>query len=440
LISRGMRNVTNSRNLLLLAVLGTAAAWQGTGSAKAADLGGNCCADLEERIAELEATAARKGNRKVTLTVSGWVNEGIFFWDDGVERNVYVGTNSLEQSRFQFVGEASVTSDLSAGYRLELGVQDDPSSGFSQAAPESARSNSLNVRQSHWYLKSKTFGKLAVGLNGMATYHLLDDTDITATRNYEDDEGDAVALGAFQIRVDRNFVGSTKWTDIMGGFNNSTPGQNGRRNVVRYDTPDWMGFTASTAWGEGGVWDAALKYRNKKLGDFDVSTAVGYGLSYEDVAAAAATSQCTKVQFSAKDGCEWWGAGGTILHNPTGLYLHGSYGQQKVNLTGAPAGVDDTSSTWLIQPGIQSSITALGKTVFFGEYRNDDVGVSQKALSSDLRFYSLGVVQQIDKAAMDLYVVYHHSSGDVTGLSGGSAGTVALDDFDMVITGARIQF
>ena len=28
---------------------------------RAADLGGNCCADLEERVAELEATTARKG-------------------------------------------------------------------------------------------------------------------------------------------------------------------------------------------------------------------------------------------------------------------------------------------------------------------------------------------------------------------------------------------
>ena len=39
----------------------------GTAPARAADLGGDCCADLEERIAELEATAARKGNRKVSL-------------------------------------------------------------------------------------------------------------------------------------------------------------------------------------------------------------------------------------------------------------------------------------------------------------------------------------------------------------------------------------
>ena len=46
----------------------------GVSSANAADLGGNCCADLEERIAELEATTARKGTRKVSLTISGQIS------------------------------------------------------------------------------------------------------------------------------------------------------------------------------------------------------------------------------------------------------------------------------------------------------------------------------------------------------------------------------
>ena len=60
-----------SSRFAIAAALGLAL---GAGSARAADLGGNCCADLEERVAELEATTARKGNRKMSLTITGQVN------------------------------------------------------------------------------------------------------------------------------------------------------------------------------------------------------------------------------------------------------------------------------------------------------------------------------------------------------------------------------
>jgi hypothetical protein len=111
-----------------------------------------------------------------------------------------------------------------------------------------------------------------------------------------------------------------------------------------------------------------------------------------------------------------------------------------VNLVGTPPGVDDTSSTWKIKPGIETKLTSLGKTVFFGEYRQDDLGVSQRALSSQLKFYATGVVQKIDGAGIDFYAAFPHSTGEVTGLTGGPAGTVELDDFDMFVTGARVQF
>ena len=51
----------------------------------------------------------------------------------------------------------------------------------------------------------------------------------------------------------------------MRGFNNSTPGQDGRREVVRYDSPKFegflSGFSVAAAWGEDDVWDAALTYK-----------------------------------------------------------------------------------------------------------------------------------------------------------------------------------
>lgn len=43
--------------------------------AKAADLGGDCCADLEEPVAELEATTVRKGNKKISVELYGDVNK-----------------------------------------------------------------------------------------------------------------------------------------------------------------------------------------------------------------------------------------------------------------------------------------------------------------------------------------------------------------------------
>src|SRR6476661_8655556 len=97
------------------------------GSASAADLGGNCCADLEERIAELEATTARKGNRKVSLTISGWVAEQVMWFDDGVESNTYVsGIGRTLQSHFKLTGQATISPGWYAGYviHVEVGTAD----------------------------------------------------------------------------------------------------------------------------------------------------------------------------------------------------------------------------------------------------------------------------------------------------------------------------
>jgi len=89
------------------------------------------------------------------------------WWDDGSQQNVYVGTNSLEQSRFRFMGSAKIDKEWSAGYELEIGLQGNPSSQFNQLLPN--------------YIKSSRLGQIAVGLNGTATYHLLDDADLANT-------------------------------------------------------------------------------------------------------------------------------------------------------------------------------------------------------------------------------------------------------------------
>lgn len=418
----------------------------GTPNARAADLGGNCCADLEERIAELEATTARKGNRKVSLTISGWVNEAVFFWDDGSESNVYVGTNSLEQDRIKFAGKAKIVDGWTAGYTLELGINGAPSSQFSQDDDNGTTPNSITIRKASWFLDSKTLGKMTVGQDGTATYHLLDDADGVNTRNYSDAEAAAVAMGAFFLRVN-GVKQAVQWSQILGGFNNNTPGQSGRRNVIRYDSPSFAGFVATAAWGEDDMWDMALTYKGE-VGDFALLARLGYGESTD----ATNSGSCTKFPGSGTSGgreCQWWGGAATIQHKPTGLFVYGGYGEQQDDVVQSAFGVtaDDENTTWFVQGGIEQKFFPLGKTTLFGEYRKDEAGTPESARTltgavdsirnSDIDFYAAGVVQNIENAAMDLYIIYRHAEGDVTDFGGT---TTSLDDFDMVISGARIQF
>ena len=96
----------------------------GVSSARAADLGGNCCADLEERVAELEATTARKGNRKMSLTISGQVNRTIVWWDDGLSSKTFYGLDNRNSStRLDFAGEAKVTAANKIGFEIQFDNQ-----------------------------------------------------------------------------------------------------------------------------------------------------------------------------------------------------------------------------------------------------------------------------------------------------------------------------
>src|SRR5450432_2753104 len=65
--------------------------------ARAADLGGDCCADLEKRVADLEATTVTKGNRKVSLQISGRMAYTVTYFMDNSSppANEINGTNPI---------------------------------------------------------------------------------------------------------------------------------------------------------------------------------------------------------------------------------------------------------------------------------------------------------------------------------------------------------
>ncbi|MEW5962715.1 MAG: porin [Pseudomonadota bacterium] len=413
------------RKISLIAAAAAASAF--ATSAQAADLGGNCCADLEERIAELEATTARKGNRKVSLTVSGFVNETVMFWDDGGESNAYVVTNPYAPSRFRFVGEAKINEEWKAGYYIEVQVTSAAGSGVTQSNDDSGFG--ISLRQSNWFLTSSRLGTVRVGQASPATDDIILGSPVSINHAQSQD----ILMGAglaFRNSTTGVLTGTT-----IGGL---APGlDTARRNVVRYDTPTFQGFRLAAAWGEDDFWDIGLWMANT-WGDFKVVFNIGY-LEDTEGNGLSSTFPSTPPCCGGANFQEFKGSAG-VLHVPTGLFVDGAWVHREFDSTLGNGTVANRADFdyWTVRGGLVRKIVPLGDTTFWGffgsaEDANIIVGTNS---SSELDVWGLGINQAIAPAAMDIYLVYKSYEADT--VAGGVA--AQLDDIDVVYTGAIIRF
>lgn len=407
----------------------------------AADFGGDCCADLEERVAVLEATTARKGNRKVSLTISGWVTQQLMGWDDSIDSDVYVGTSLNDlATRINFAGSAKIDSNWSAGYLIQLSIKTDD--GFTQnALNDDGAGDAIAIEHNYMWIKSEQLGTLRWGRQSQAS----DD-------NWVDLSGAGSIFAANLVIFDGqgfNLIGkgtntrsNATWGNIgfchsvgVGIFNDCS---GDRTDNIRYDSPTIAGFVLSTSWGEDDFWDVALRHTGK-FGDFKTAFGVAYSWNDDDRVGTLTTTTLAQVNFA-------------ILHQPTGLFANVHYGYEDPDAANIPEG-----DHLYVKAGIRSKLNSWGSTVFYGEYGlvndgfNDisdldpntagvqtlgtELGVGTVTGSESER-YGVGIVQEIDAAAMALWIKWKHHEGEVEG----TAGTVDVEDLDIFAFGGAIFF
>lgn len=437
--------------------------------ARSADLGGNCCADLEERIAELEATTARKGNRKVSLEVYGQVNEAIMYWNDGGEANTTVVTNDNGRSRFGFRGKAKINDEWEAGYRLEVGVRSINSKRFTQDDPKAAADSGLDMRDSNWYLKSKTFGAVYMGLGTTAT-NAITEANLTQTgmiSKYSDVEDSG--LGLFLRSATNGGLSTLTWRRLIGDGGDQ-PGEGERAmNVVRYESPTIAGFVAGASWGEDDIWDVSLKYTGE-AGGFKYTAGIGYGVVLDNGQTSTVCPSSTTIGGTDTE-CRNLGGSISVIHEPTGLFVNVGTGIKTDEILAGTArfagtGADDEQTFWAIQAGVEKKFFDPGKTTVYGEYYDYNggangrrtivatdalnpfgAGASSAIWSTGLQMFGFGVIQGFDSAALQVYLSYRHYEADLTlrqldggGVATGALAGVALEDLDIVMGGAIIKF
>jgi predicted porin len=360
-------------------------------NAMAADLGSMGVADLEERVAELEATTARKGNRKMSLEVSGHINQAIFTTDiDGYNMDrVRIIDNSESESRFRFRGSANVSGNWSAGFLMEVGLG----------------SYELDVRHQAVYLRLKDFGTLWLGQTSEATD------------------------GITEISVANIYTGSTltNLSPLIGvitdetGFGVVNPFDGGREGTVTFRSDVLPGgFSVAASWNEGEDYSLALRW----AGEFkSIRAAAGIGYRDEEVFVGSPEMKIGDRRF--------WGGSASVMETTTGLYLEGAYGNsdgwQAYTFNGVKVPVGDGRlELYAGRLGFAKKISAYGKTGIYGEFGQMRI----EGESIDPRYYGAGFSQEVTGAAATFYANWRRYDLDIPD----------EDDANVFYAGVKVNF
>jgi predicted porin len=383
--------------------------------AKAADLGGGCCADLEERVAELEATTARKGNRVVSLQIYGQVNKALLIWDDGVDSDAYVVDGSASSSRIGLKGKAQISAGWTAGYNIEFEIGDAQSHLVNNSKNGDDNGAGLTLRQNNFFIENVNLGRLTVGHQS-----------VTAEGAYEvvvANSGTSSAVVNGNSLHFRYKNGTFSPYTLGNWGNNLDPNDpfNSGNDVVRYDSPSIYGFILSASWGDNDYADVALRFK-KDFGTVRLAAAVAYQWDNQEV------------KGNGVDDSETFGGSISAMHMPTGLYA--SFQASKREYEGDANNAHE-NTMWYVQAGIERRMMSYGATTIYGEYGEYDheAVVSKTHYEEDLTRWGFGLNQKIDAASMDIYA---HAT--FWNLDAKEPGVTDPEDISTVMLGSKLSF
>jgi hypothetical protein len=337
-----------------------------------------------------------------TAKFYGQFNLGYLSYDDGSKTTSRLVDNANSNSRVGFWLEFPFQNDTTLKFNAEAAV------GFFQ----SNRLTEEGIESSDWYDWDESYirkfelsyvtpyGTFWAGQGSMATDGVAE-VDFSGTTVIGYSDYSAVA-GGFAFREADGTLSKITVGKVFTNLEGS------RRFRLRYDTPEFNGFTLSIAGGDDVIvssdktyYDIAARYSGK-VGEVKLGAALGYNVTEE----------------TGKDNVENLMGSFGVLHEPTGI-----------NGTFAIGSVTDGGEYYYIKAGWIGDLVAVGSTAFAMEYfDSNEIGVTDGGGTS----WGLMAVQKLDDYDSEIYLGYREYELTQTGTE--------YQDSTSVFIGGRWKF
>jgi outer membrane murein-binding lipoprotein Lpp len=398
---------------LMLAMALFLGAWATPGSAQTLDELKAQVREMSQRLQELEAKQEQldkktdatapdsrtviSGKKGVKLTVSGQVNRGLLYVDNGDQDDFFHVDNDNSSTRVRFVGTGALTEDITVGSQIEVQFESNSTASIRIDQDGSAGPNNFTERKLELYVDSKRFGRLWLGQGDTASNGTSEvDLSGTSVIAYS---GTADMAGGIAFS-DNNVLGPIIG-DVFSNFDGLS-----RDDRIRYDTPSFSGFKGSISALEGGAVDAAIRFSGE--------------ISGTKIAAAAAWADA-----SSKDSNNFKQYNGSVaVLTPLGISVTAALGSRDLD-----SGTGDDPFFYYGKLGYTFDAVSFGSTSVAIDYQAvDDLDQD----GDEGQTYGAFMVQRYDKIGAELYLGARNHELDRPGSN--------FDDVLAVLVGGRVRF
>lgn len=403
------------RNYLMGLALGTtalaAAGMLASEPAAAADAGTphyaaiDRIAALEEEIRKIKESYVRRGQKNVDLTVSGQVNRGVLFFDDGEDTDKAFVDNGHSSTRVRFDAKARINDYWRAGARIEVQIESNSTGDIHQTDLRGVGAGGFSERHMFVWVERMisdnasvrvSTGQTDTATNGISEAD-ISGTDVIAYSGVSD------TAGGLGFRTAGGGFGPTVGTvfDQLDGLS--------RDDVFKVEVNVGPLQLAGSA---------AARNRHDIAARFDHT--------FNDVIRVAAAAGYWNRPANGEDAPAQDGFSGSasVRHIPTGISLTGAAGVRDFDAAGRNDQHFIYGKLAIEHPIFEIGATAFAIDYFYGE---------DSAINGDeSQAFGLAVVQNIDAAAMELYAggrVYDYDHP-----------TIGYDEIYALLTGARLKF
>jgi len=431
------------------------------------------------------------------VSISGWINQGIQFWDDGDASDataLHDNGNTLGD-RLTFTASSEVATGLTGGIELitEFGIFNASLGGDNnqEAFSDSNNTNSTVTLLSSNVWLSGAWGKLTAGTQSMPTDNIavLEDPSLTLWssispvfhNNAKTLKGTGFGVAGANGLGTTNFGGTATadaalWGNFLGCY--TQPGLRGAvgigidcngtyRTGIRYDLPAFGPVSIAIGYANDDVYDIMAKWKGN-LGRMNASVALGYAINQgtngptgavgtATVLAAFAAGTAGPLEIVYFDEAENFQIQAGLMDPETGLFGSIAYqheendiqadAQAAVNAllgAGVAGTLQDDTDAWWLKVGIKKQWFGLGDTALsfqYGQYE-DQYGVIQAVqgvTGSEVERIGVSIDQYLG-SSMIIYASWENLDLDVDTTPGSDAGFGSqvyggVDDIDSFTLG-----